>query len=57
MKLDSTYRMMNAAPPCSPTMYGNRQMFPRPTALPAIAMITAKRLPKCSRGFITAGWR
>ena len=31
------YKMMNAPPPFSPTIYGNFQMLPSPTALPAAA--------------------
>ena len=40
--------MMKAAPPFSPTRYGNLQRFPRPTAEPAIATRAPKRLPKLS---------
>lgn len=40
--------MMKAAPPFSPTRYGNLQRFPRPTAEPAIATKAPKRLPKLS---------
>ena len=37
---------MKAAPPFWPTMYGKRQMLPRPMAEPALAMIAVKRLLK-----------
>ena len=39
---------MKAAPPYSPTIYGNLQRFPSPMADPAIATSTPKRLPKFS---------
>ena len=39
---------MKAAPPYSPAMYGNRQMFPRPMADPAMAIMTANLPPKVS---------
>ena len=42
------YTMMKAAPPFSPTRYGNLHRFPRPTADPAIATRAPKRLPKLS---------
>ena len=42
------YIIMKAAPPFSPTRYGNLHRLPRPTAEPAIARRTPKRLPKLS---------
>ena len=48
-RVEIRYMMMKAAPPPSPTIYGKRHMLPSPMAEPAIAIITAKRLPKFSR--------
>ena len=39
---------MNAAPPCSPTIYGKRQILPSPIADPAMAIMKVKELPKFS---------
>lgn len=51
------YTMMNAAPPFSPTRYGKRQRFPKPTAEPAIATRAPKRLLKLSLFTTTILWR
>jgi hypothetical protein len=51
-KLNKIYTMIKAAPPFSPTRYGKRQRFPRPTAEPAIATRAPKRLPKLSRDIV-----
>ena len=40
------YTRMSAAPPFSPTVVGKRQMFPRPTAEPAVANIMPVFEPK-----------
>ena len=37
------YTSTNAAPPCSPVMYGNFQMLPSPTAEPMAANTNADR--------------
>jgi hypothetical protein len=37
MSEQAIYKMMNAPPPFSPTTYGNFQILPNPTALPAAA--------------------
>jgi len=38
------YTMTNAPPPFSPAIYGNFQIFPKPTADPAAAKINVQRL-------------
>ena len=48
---DNIYMMMNAAPPYSPTIYGNLQRLPSPIADPAIASTAATLLPKFSLPF------
>lgn len=42
------YSRMNAAPPLVPTMYGKRQMLPKPTAEPAITRSDPRLLEKFS---------
>jgi hypothetical protein len=48
---ENRYTRMKAAPPFCPTMYGKRQMLPRPMAEPAMAMIAVKRLLKFPLSF------
>ncbi len=45
-RMQARYSRMKILPPFSPAMYGNRQMFPSPTALPAAARINPIRLPQ-----------
>jgi hypothetical protein len=51
---EKRYTRMKAAPPFCPTMYGKRQMLPRPMAEPAMAMIAVNRLLKLPLSFIYA---
>ena len=48
-KPNKTVQIINtskkAAPPFSPTIYGKRQILPKPTAHPTVARITPSLLP------------
>ncbi len=51
--MNRRYITRKAAPPSCPTWNGNRQMFPRPTALPTAAKMNPIRVAHVSRGIST----